>query len=181
MHGIIKRNIANFITLIRLFVAIAILILYFTEAKNWFWRCIGLFVFGSVTDLFDGYAARKLGCISDFGKLLDPLCDKAMMLSILLVLSLGKYIYMWIFFALAAKELLMVIGSAFFFNKKIVVKSNWYGKLSTGLLTAAIIMAVFSWRPYSDYALTVAVIWTFIAMAQYGILYFKQLKGIKKV
>ncbi len=175
----LRKNIANFITLIRLVVAIAILILYFSNSKNWFWRCIGLFALGSITDLFDGYVARKFNCVSDFGKLLDPLCDKSMMLSMLLVLALGEYIYLWIFLAVALKEVLMIIGSMFFFNKNIVVKSNWYGKLATGLLTASTIMAVCKWRPYSDYALFISVAWTFVAAIQYGILYFRQLKKLK--
>ena len=177
MWNKIKNNSANMITSIRFFVAIAILILYFSSAENWLWRCLGLFVFGSLTDVIDGFVARKCHCVSGFGKLLDPICDKSMMLSMILVLALGGYIYMWIFIALALKELIMVIGAIFFFNKKIVVMSNWYGKLSTLLFTVAVIMAIFGLQPYSDWILTAAVVWTVITMVQYGVYYFKQLKN----
>lgn len=172
----IKNNMANIVTSIRFFVAIAILILYFTDAEHWLWRCLGLFAFGSLTDVIDGFVARRFKCVSNLGKLLDPLCDKCMMLAMLLVLALGNYIYMWIFVALAAKELIMVIGALLFANKNIVVMSNWYGKLSTFLFTVAVIMSVFGWRPYCDWALAVAVVWAFITMLQYGIYYYKQLK-----
>ena len=80
MWNKIKNNSANIITSIRFFVAIAILILYFSNAENWLWRCLGLFIFGSLTDVIDGFVARKCHCVSGFGKLLDPICDKSMML-----------------------------------------------------------------------------------------------------
>lgn len=176
MWNKIKNNLANIITSVRFFVAIAILILYFTKAQYWLWRCLALFVLGSLTDVADGFVARKCNCVSSFGKLLDPVCDKSMLLAMMLVLTLGGYIYMWVFIALAAKELVMVLGAIFFFNKKIVVMSNWYGKLSTFMFTVAIIMSVFGWRPYCDWILTAAVIWTLITMVQYGVLYFRQLK-----
>lgn len=172
----LKNNLANIITAVRFFVAIAILILYFTDAQNWLWRCLGLFVFGSLTDVIDGFVARRLHCVSNLGKLLDPVCDKSMMLSMMLVLALGNYIYMWVFVALALKELIMVVGAALFFNKNIVVMSNWFGKLSTLTFTVAIVMSVFGLRPYCDWVLAAAVVWTFITMVQYGIYYYKQLK-----
>ncbi len=173
----LKNQAANIITAIRLVVAAAILLLYFTDAENWMWRSVGLFIFGSLTDVVDGYVARHFGCVSDLGKLLDPVCDKAMMLAMILVLALGNYIYMWVFIALAAKEAAMVLGSGFFAKKKIVVMANWFGKSATALFTAAVVLAVFELRPYSDWVLAAAVVWTFVAMVQYGILYYKQLKA----
>ncbi len=179
MKEMLKKNAANFITAIRFIVAIAILVLYFTNAENWLWRSIALFIFGSLTDVVDGYVARHFGCVSDLGKLLDPVCDKAMMLAMIMVLALGEYIYMWIFIALAAKEAAMVLGSGFFAKKKIVVMANWFGKSATALFTVAVVMAVFELRPYSDWVLAAAVVWTFVAMIQYAILYYKQLKAQK--
>lgn len=180
MWSKIKGNLANMITAIRLVVAVHILILYFSHSDNWIWRCSALFVFGSVTDMFDGLVARKLGSVSNWGKLFDPVCDKLMLMSMLLVLTLGKYIYKWVFIALAAKELLMMTGAVFLLNKKIVVKSNWFGKLSTFLLTVAVVLSVFRLQPYSDYFFIAAVTWTILTMVQYGVLYFKQLKETKK-
>ena len=177
MKAFLKKNAANILTASRFFIAIALLILYFTGAENWFWRCLALFVLGCLTDVIDGTVARKTGSVSDIGKILDPFCDKAMMLCMLLVLALGDYIYMWIFIALAVKEALMIIGSLFFLNKKVVVMSNWYGKSATVLFSISVVLAVFGFRPYSDWALAISVVWTFVAMVQYAILYYKQIKA----
>lgn len=177
MKDFFKKNAANILTFARFIVAVFILVLYFCGAENWFWRCLAIFVLGCITDVADGMVARRFGCVSDIGKILDPFCDKAMMLSMLLVLALGGKIYLWVFIALAAKEALMIIGSLFFIGKKIVVMANWYGKSATVLFSISVVLAVCGLRPYSDWALAVSVVWTFVAMVQYAILYYKQLKG----
>ncbi len=180
MKDYLRKNIANILTASRFFIAMALLILYFTNSENWFWRCLALFLLGCLTDIFDGIVARKTDSVSNTGKILDPFCDKAMMLCMLLVLALGGYVYMWAFVLLAIKELLMIIGSLFFLNKKIVVMSNWYGKSATILLSFSVVLAVAGLRPFSDWALAVSLMWTFATMVQYATLYYKQIKENKR-
>ncbi len=80
-----KINLANTLTLIR-FAAIPVIVYCFYSSMD-FARTIAVIVFGlaAVTDLLDGYAARKLGQTSKFGEFLDPVADK-LMVAILLVL-----------------------------------------------------------------------------------------------
>ena len=87
----------------------------------------------------DGFIARKFNLITNFGKLIDPLADKATQVSILIILTLKNVIPLWILVVVFVKELLMVSGASFLYGKKLVVSSKWYGKLTTVLLYIAIV------------------------------------------
>lgn len=83
-----RWNIPNTLTVIRLLAApgVAIMFLYF--ARPWAdWYAMTLFILASVTDFFDGYLARKWGQESNFGAMLDPIADKAMVVIALLVIT----------------------------------------------------------------------------------------------
>lgn len=179
VKGIIKSNLANMFTAVRMVIAIAILILYYTNANNWLWRCLALFVFGCVTDMFDGTIARLTHSVSDLGKLLDPICDKAMQVSLCMVLTMSGYIHKWVFIVLALKEFIMVIGAAIFFKQNIVVSSNWVGKLSTVWFSLAAMLAIFEFDPYCDWAFFISVVLAITALIQYAIKYIKIFKQSK--
>lgn len=86
--GIMHWNVPNILTVIRLFAApgVAIMFLYF--ARPWAdWYAMTLFILAAVTDFFDGYLARKWGQESRFGAMLDPIADKAMVVIALLVIT----------------------------------------------------------------------------------------------
>jgi len=83
-----RWNVPNILTIIRLFAApgVAIMFLYF--ARPWAdWYAMTLFILAAVTDFFDGYLARKWGQESRFGAMLDPIADKAMVVIALLVIT----------------------------------------------------------------------------------------------
>lgn len=83
-----QLNVPNILTLIRLLAApgVAIMFLYF--ARPWAdWYAMTLFIVASITDFLDGYLARKWGQESNFGAMLDPIADKAMVVIALLVIT----------------------------------------------------------------------------------------------
>jgi CDP-diacylglycerol--glycerol-3-phosphate 3-phosphatidyltransferase len=83
-----RWNVPNILTIIRLFAApgVAIMFLYF--ARPWAdWYAMTLFILAAITDFFDGYLARKWGQESRFGAMLDPIADKAMVVIALLVIT----------------------------------------------------------------------------------------------
>ena len=96
-----------------------------------------------LTDILDGVMARKYNAVSDFGKLMDPLADKATQISLLTVLFLKGMVPIWILAIVVAKEFCMVSGASFLYGKELVVSSKWYGKLATVLFYIAIVMSLF--------------------------------------
>lgn len=125
-----------------------------------------------ITDILDGYIARKYELITPFGTVMDPLADKLMLLTVLGCYTIAKMIPPWIIGVILIKELLMIVGGLFLYfgMDKHVVSSNKYGKIATVFFYLAIVMLVFS--PDHRFvigALTMAVILKLLALVKYAI------------
>lgn len=137
-----KKNIPNILTLSR-FVLVPFIIV--ALAYNKYITAFILLTISGITDILDGYIARKYNFITDFGKLIDPLADKTTQLSILITLAFKHtpsgepIIPMWILLVVFIKEFLMIAGASFLYGKDLVVSSKWYGKLTTVLFYIAIV------------------------------------------
>ena len=101
-----------------------------------------LLTLSGITDILDGFIARKFNFITNFGKLIDPLSDKATQVSVLAALCIENIIPLWILFIVFLKEIIMIAGASFLYGKELVVSSRWYGKLSTVLFYAAIVASL---------------------------------------
>ena len=134
------KHVPNILTIIR-FLLIPIIIIFALQ-DNYIAAIIVLTLSG-LTDILDGYIARKFNLISDFGKLMDPLADKATQVTILALLTIQEIIPLWILIIVLLKELLMISGASFLYGKELVVSSKWYGKLATVLFYVAIVCSLF--------------------------------------
>ncbi|WP_328618780.1 CDP-diacylglycerol--glycerol-3-phosphate 3-phosphatidyltransferase [Actinokineospora pegani] len=100
-------NIANMLTVSRLLlVPFFLLALFAEDGTDPLWRLVAWFVFAvaSVTDHIDGRLARKHGLITDFGKIVDPIADKALTGSALVGLSVLGMLPWWITTVIAVRE-----------------------------------------------------------------------------
>lgn len=134
------KHVPNILTIIRFFL-IPIIISYLLEGNY-----IAAFIFltiSGLTDVLDGFIARKFNFITNFGKLIDPLADKATQISVLTVLTIQNVIPSWILIIVIVKEFAMIAGASFLYGKEFVVSSKWYGKLSTVLFYVAIVSSFF--------------------------------------
>lgn len=134
------KQIPNILTVIRFFLIPVIIVQIMKE------HYIVAFLFltlSGLTDILDGYIARKFNFITDFGKLIDPLADKATQISILTLLTLSKIIPTWILIIVVLKEFILIAGASFLYGKDFVVSSKWYGKLATVLFYIAIVVSLF--------------------------------------
>ena len=133
------KHVPNILTIIR-FLLIPVIII-FALNDNYVATIIVLSISG-ITDILDGYIARKFNFITDFGKLMDPLADKATQITLLAVLTIQKIIPIWILAIVLLKEFIMISGASFLYGKELVVSSKWYGKLSTVLFYVAIVASL---------------------------------------
>ena len=133
-------TIPNVLTMLRLILVPVFVVLFF---KGYRMASLAVFCAASLTDMLDGYLARKLNQITDFGKLFDPLADKLMVLSAMVCQGIAGVFPWSAIIIVAAKELLMVLGGLFLLNKDVVVYSNLAGKAAQVFFIASLILAFF--------------------------------------
>lgn len=133
------KNVPNILTVIR-FLLIPLIVLYIFSG-NYILAFI-FFTISGLTDIADGFIARKFNLISNFGKLMDPLADKLTQISTLASLVITNIIPIWILLIVLLKEFIMIVGASFLYGKDVVVYSKWYGKLATVLFYIAIVVSL---------------------------------------
>ena len=166
------KYVPNTLTIIR-FLLIPF-ILYCVITGNYLLALI-LFTLSGITDIADGFIARKFNLTSNFGKLMDPLADKLTQISILAILVIENMIPIWILVIVVLKEITMVAGASFLYGKDVVVYSRWYGKLATVLFYLAIVSSLLieqfkltNWLTDLDlYLYYLALITTLFALVMY--------------
>ncbi|MDK2933316.1 MAG: hypothetical protein PWP27_1126 [Clostridiales bacterium] len=116
-------NIPNILTLIRFLLIPVFVYFFFSNLEHNYLISATIFIFAGITDVLDGYIARTYNMVTKWGKLLDPLADKSMQLTVVFCLAYKKIIPLWAIYIILIKEILMVIGSIVLYRDKIVVSS----------------------------------------------------------
>lgn len=121
--------IPNFITYIR-FLMIPPLVIFFIN-ENYIGAVICLAI-SALSDVFDGFVARKIGQISQLGRMLDPIADKLTLIAVAVCLLIRIPALIPLLALLVIKDTLMLIGGVVIVSKKIPLPaSKWYGKAAT--------------------------------------------------
>lgn len=136
----VAKHIPNILTLFRFILIPFIVLNIINEA---YIAAFIIFTISALTDILDGFIARKFNFITNFGKLIDPLADKCTQIITLITLALRNIIPMWIIIIVVLKEFIMISGASFLYGKELVVSSRWYGKLATVLFYIAIVCSLF--------------------------------------
>ncbi len=175
------KHIPNALTILR-FILIPFIIT--NIVKNNYLEAFIILTLSGLTDILDGFIARKFNFITTFGKLIDPLADKTTQISILVTLALKDIIPMWILMIVFIKEFVMIAGASFLYGKELVVSSKWYGKLSTVLFYLAIVssFAIKYWNyayetilpEFDIYIYYLALVSTVFSLVMYYITFYKQ-------
>jgi len=178
-------NLPNILTILRMCLIPVFAVLYYNGMEP---AALLVYLLAGATDILDGYLARKWNQITSFGKLMDPLADKLMNLTMIFCLTHTGYIPVWILIVLIAKELLMVAGSMVLLKglkgEKVVVMANWAGKAATAITIAAVAL-VFPWhqweavRTIGRVLMYIGVGVNLFAMVNYALPYVKKLSGAK--
>ena len=103
---------------------------------------LGIFLFAGLTDVVDGFIARKFNMITKIGKVYDPLVDKLMKITAILCLTYEEIIPSWVIWFIIFKEGTMIIGGIFLYIRNVVIQSDWYGKGATVTFYAVIFFVI---------------------------------------
>lgn len=140
----LQRQLPNALTVVRI-----VLVPFFWWAlvhqggTNDPWRCVAwwIFVAAMVTDFADGYLARRWRTESAFGKLLDPIADKALIGAALIGLWQIGALWWILPVVILSREILVTIARLFVAHK-VVVAASWGGKVKTVLQTLGLVLLI---------------------------------------
>ena len=139
-------NVANGLTVLRLVLVPVFVVLLVQPGAGWRVAAFVAFGVASLTDLLDGELARRRGLITDFGKIADPIADKALTGSALVTLSLLGELPWWVTTVILFREL-AVTGLRFWVIRYGVIAASRGGKAKTILQLVAISLYILPGPP----------------------------------
>lgn len=130
-------NLPNALTVIRLMLVPLVVWLLLHDGSGWRIAAFVAFVIASVTDLADGEIARRRNLVTDFGKIADPIADKALTGGALICLSLIGELAWWVSVVILAREVGVTVLRFWVINRGVIAASRG-GKLKTALQSVGI-------------------------------------------
>lgn len=171
------RQIPNLISLFRVLIAPVIgYYLYLDNLEATIIAVILMFIAG-ISDALDGYAARKMNLVSDFGVAFDPVCDKIFAIIILFFLILFREFPIWLAAIIVGRDLLILFaGWILLKGRKIVVPSNLTGKYTF----AAIALLLGSTTIRFQFGIETTTYLTIIFTIASLVVYYRVFQKVKK-
>jgi CDP-diacylglycerol--glycerol-3-phosphate 3-phosphatidyltransferase len=138
-------NLPNVLTVVRILAVPVVVVALLDETPNGDALAAAVFALAALTDGLDGYIARSRDTVTTFGKLMDPLADKLLIVAALVSLvSLGR-LAAWVAMVIIAREVAVTGLRAVAAEQGVVISASWLGKVKTALQVAAV-FALILWE-----------------------------------
>ena len=142
-------NLPNALTVLRFLMIPYFIHFYLSPLSNGVQIAVLIFVTAGLTDVLDGYIARKYHLVTKFGVIMDPLADKLMLITALVCITMKNHLPIWIVAIVVIKESFMILGASMLYkHHDIAIPSNKFGKASTVLCYAAVLSFIFHLKFY---------------------------------
>jgi CDP-diacylglycerol--glycerol-3-phosphate 3-phosphatidyltransferase len=135
---VLPLNLPNVLTLLRILAVPVIVVALLGETPNGDALAAGVFALAAFTDGLDGYIARRREDITTFGKLMDPLADKLLIVAALVSLVSLNRLAAWVAMVIISRELAVTGLRTLAAERGVVISASWLGKVKTALQIAAV-------------------------------------------
>jgi CDP-diacylglycerol--glycerol-3-phosphate 3-phosphatidyltransferase len=162
-------NLPNVLTVLRILLVPVVVVALLDETPNGDLLAAIVFALASVTDWVDGYLARSRGSITTFGKLMDPIADKLLVVAALVSLVSLDRLQAWVAMVIIARELAVTMSRMAATGQGVVISANRWGKVKTALqvLTIFLLIAVSGSPLWLDVLVYATVAVTVISGVEY--------------
>ena len=140
-------NLPNVLTLLRIMLVPVLVVALLNESANGDLLAAIVFALASATDAMDGYLARTRNAITTFGKLMDPIADKLLIIAALVALVSLHRLAAWVAMVIIARELTVTVTRMQATQHGVVIAANWWGKAKTIVQVAAIFCVIVGGHP----------------------------------
>lgn len=159
-------NLPNKISIFRIFLVLVFFIVLYSPIDYNLYLAALVFIIAAATDAIDGYIARNWKLVTNFGKFMDPLADKILVVSALVYLVYVQIIPDWMVIIIIVREFAVSGLRALSASKGVVIAASKAAKLKTNSQLIAVVFALLQW-PYFWWVMLLAVILTIISGAEY--------------
>ena len=157
-----KLTTASKITVLRILLIPAVLVLMYLDFEGHMYAALAVFAAASLSDFVDGYIARHYDQVSNFGKFLDPLADKLLVISVMLVFVDTGLFPAWVAIVVIARELAVQ-------GLRLVAVAAWSGKIKTASTMVCFVLLML---PVPDWCVTACWVVVLVTTVYSGIEYF---------
>ncbi len=179
-------NLPILLTLLRIFFVPLVVVLLLTKGQNMDLWAVGVFLTAAVTDLLDGFLARKRGEITTLGILLDPIADKLLISAALISLVELGLVPAWMVVIIVGREFAVSGLRAIAYGEGLALEASELGKTKMVSQVVAITVIVLERRfpgihPLGEVLLWVVVAFALVSAVQYFMSFWKNLDSrVKK-
>ncbi|MFC4766143.1 CDP-alcohol phosphatidyltransferase family protein [Effusibacillus consociatus] len=160
-------NLPNTLTIARLFLIPVYLFVFFSDFESKSLLAFAVLFLAGLTDIADGYFARKYKLSTELGVILDPLADKMFMISVLGSFIISGTISWWAAGSVVVRDLSMIIGSAVSqVRMGKILPANMYGKLTTLLFYVSFFLLILE-SPIGQLFLWCIILFSFVTSTFY--------------
>ena len=128
-------TLATKITLVRVLLIPVVMVLMYISGgaagSVWMWLALAVFIIASLSDYVDGYIARKYNQVTDFGKFLDPLADKLLVIAVMTIFCQWGIMPAWALMIVLTREFAVTGLRLVAVGKGTVIAAGWSGKVKT--------------------------------------------------
>jgi CDP-diacylglycerol--glycerol-3-phosphate 3-phosphatidyltransferase len=164
-------TLSNFISFVRIFLALPI---YHYISVNDIRMAFILIIIAMITDILDGYFARKFNQITNLGKMIDPLADKICILAGFLALTFYKGLPVWVTIVIIGRDFLIIIASIVMIGyKKLVLASNIPGKITVTVMTFLAVIYLLDIEVLKIPFLVLTLLMIIYSFISYTLIFFK--------
>jgi CDP-diacylglycerol--glycerol-3-phosphate 3-phosphatidyltransferase len=139
---VVPLNLPNALTMLRILAVPVVVVALLSEIDNGDVIAAIVFTVAAASDGLDGYIARRRNQVTTFGKLMDPLADKLLVVAALVSLVSLDRLEAWIAMVIIARELAVTGLRSIAAERGVVISASWLGKLKTALQIAAVIALI---------------------------------------
>jgi CDP-diacylglycerol--glycerol-3-phosphate 3-phosphatidyltransferase len=180
--GRTPMNLPNLITLLRIFLIPVFILVFLTPTDPRSMAAAVIFLIASLTDLMDGYLARRWGQVTKLGKFLDPIADKFLVLAALILLVDFHRVSSWIAIVIIGRELAVTGLRAIASSSGVVIAADDAGKYKMAIQTVSIVLLILgynighiSFHVWGTFLLWISMILAILSGVQYFVKFMNQI------
>ncbi len=167
-------TVANGLSLLRAALSVPVLWLI-RLGPEYRWYLFTVVIVMIITDILDGYFARRWAAVTRWGKILDPLADKVAIVSIAIMLALVKGLPWWVVAVVVGRDISIVLAGVFLVARvRIVHSSNMWGKLTTCAMSVLLIAYAMDTQPLKVPFLYLSAVLLVVSSVSYALRFLRQ-------